>query len=94
MGQPVRVAAMQTPAEIRLDGSASRFLTLLVDFGHLDEDALRQVFLLLGDMAIPQPGGGPVRVGVNDVRRAAAAVLFDRDPVSPHLFEDWPLLFS
>lgn len=87
---------MNGALRVRLTGRAMRFLWLLQDFGHLDEDRLNEIFIGLADIAgntKEQPVDLPL------VRRVAAAVLFGqgenlRDIESGVLAEDWPLLFS
>lgn len=77
---------------VRLSGKASRFLQLLQDFGHLDDDSAAQVMLGVGDPM----GRGRRSVDLPEVRRAAAAMLFSRGEgdLDALLAEDWPLLFS
>lgn len=78
---------------VQLTGRASRFVFMLRDFGHLDDEGVNQ--LLLGAADLRGPGAvGPV--DLPEVRRAAAMLLFTEDegPPSPLLQADWPILFS
>ncbi len=82
---------MRRPHVLRLTGSAARYLQVLQDFGHLDDEQVARVV-----MAITPRGRGPQLAEVSDVRRAAAVHLFDRTSgeLDGLLAEDWPLLFS
>jgi hypothetical protein len=74
----------------RLTGDATRFLRLLADYGHADDDLLDRLVLDAADLA-----EGDV-IDVATVRRLAAGDLFPDEPLEPTapLAEDWPLLFS
>lgn len=82
---------MKRPHVVRLSGPAARFLQVLQDFGHLDDDQAARVVLSL----VPNRKGEAV-AGVDAVRRAAAVQLFERSGGDPDglLADDWPLLFS
>lgn len=83
---------MSDVPEVRLTGKAARFLQILQDFGHLDEEAAMRLLLdiepssLLGDDI----------ADLDDARRAVAIALFERHDgeIGGILGEDWPLLFS
>lgn len=78
--------------ESRLTGRASRFVFMLREFGHLDDEGVNRVLLGAADL---RPGGAGL-IDLPDVRRAAAMVLFpDGDePPTGLLAADWPILFS
>lgn len=80
---------------VPLSGAASRFLTLLRDFGHLTEEELSRVVVAAVDRAVVE---GRERVEVSELRPIAAAILFAPNaqrPSDPSLLdEDWGLLFS
>lgn len=80
------------PVQVQLTGRATRFVHLLVDLGHLDQETANRV--LVGVTELVQ---GRRVADIADVRRAAAMVLFPVDEQSPFdgvLAEDWPILFS
>lgn len=78
--------------EVRLTGKAARFMQILQDFGHLDEDAAMRLLLEI------EPSGaiGDDLADLDDARRAVAIALFERldGEIGGILAEDWPLLFS
>jgi hypothetical protein len=79
---------------VRLTGRASRYLQILVDLGHLDDEAFGQVVLSLH---VANPQRGPAIADVDAIRSAAAWVLAERagdDGPEGVLQEDWALLFS
>lgn len=85
----------RTPAPnvLSLDQPASTMLDLLVDLGHLDEKLLADVNDRLLDLETPDG-----IVGLGDVRRVAALVIFDHmgdaDPeYLRNLDLEWGLLF-
>ena len=89
---------MIPPLRARLSGPAFRFAMLLRDFGHLDEQGLSQLLLAVPEEQALDEGAEPV-LGVIEVRRAAAKLLFERSASEAEqgrtpLNEDWPLLFS
>lgn len=89
---PVR-SAPSVPT-VRLTGRAARFLRLLQELGHLDDEQITEVILSL---RVPQNARGQVWADVDVVRSAAALILFDRAdgaPLPTVLMDDWPLLFS
>lgn len=81
-----------TVRQVRLSGKAARYVQMLQDFGHLDEGLLAQLLTLVR----PAEGDPTGRVDLAEVRRAAAALLFDTSQGQPEglLAEDWALLFS
>ncbi len=85
---------MNDVLKTRLTGRAARWLTLLRDYGHLDEALLDALFAAMADEL------GQSRealVDVHDVQRLAARLLFDRSPEGEDgtdvIAEDWSLLF-
>ena len=86
---------MEQPRRVRLTGRAARFLHVLEDFGHLDDDQLDELLVALADMA---GSDKEETVDLPLVRRVAAAILFGRggssEAESGALGEDWALLFS
>ncbi len=78
---------------VRLTGRATRFLQLLQDYGHLDDQGFDQVLLGLAEIVGTQEGA---LVDLPMVRRMAAATLFGPDAEDPEgvLTQDWPFLFS
>lgn len=87
---------MTEPLRARLTGRASRFVLLLRDFGHLDEQGLNDLVLAAADEA---NGSGEAVVDLATMRRIAARQLFaagseDLREKRGILSEDWTLLFS
>jgi hypothetical protein len=89
---------MERALRVRLTGRAAKFLQMLQDFGHLDEERSNEVFLALAEHGSSRR---EVILDLPAVRRVAAAVVFGgafEDPderIDPTLLaEDWPLLFS
>jgi hypothetical protein len=79
---------------VRLTGRAARFLQMMQDLGHLDEESKSQVLL---SVRVANPSRAPAWVDVDTVRSATAMILFHRlegEEVSGILSEDWPLVFS
>lgn len=77
----------------RLTGEAFRYLLLLRDFGHLDDQTLSQVVLGFSPHSLlPEE----VELDQTSIRRAAAMVLFDgsQSQDSSLLNSDWPYIFS
>ena len=77
-----------------MTGRAARFLNLLCDFGHLDDEKVNHLVTAVAEM---DGGSREVTVDLLTVRRVAAMMLFDVDdsnPTAPLLAEDWPILFS
>jgi len=74
-----------------LTGRASRFLRVLQELGHLDDEGWAQVVL-----AAAREAGDDRRVGPELIRRHAARLLFERTggQESPPLDRDWRVLFS
>jgi hypothetical protein len=84
----------QRVPRVRLTGRAVRFLDMMQDLGHLDEEAKSQVLL---SVRSTQQSRGATWVDVDTVRSATAMVLFHRldgEPIAGVLGEDWPLVFS
>jgi hypothetical protein len=93
----------QRTSSISLTGRATRWIQVLQDFGHLDNDGTDRLLIFIADLAAKEqaPSDDPcarVWVDVDLVRRAAAILLARDQGESPHLplllEEDWPLLFS
>lgn len=86
---------MSQPLRIRLTGRASRYLGMLLDFGHLDERRYEQVLVALADQ-LGSPGAGSL-VDLPHIRPIVAALLFTEDVEAESgrtsLAEDWPPLF-
>lgn len=85
---------MSTAQHLDLEPRAADFLDLLRDLGHLDDAALEK---LAGDL-VAQPRQGRV-VTFDEIRRAAAVLLFEREPtMRPEAREllnaEWARLFS
>ena len=74
---------------IPISGPAARYIQILVDYGHLTDVAADELAVAVADHAAET---GVERVGVADVRRMAAAMLWQSG--TPVLGEDWPYLFS
>lgn len=81
------------PPLSRLSGRAARFVQMLRDFGHLDDEGVNRLVLGAADLLGPGANG---EVGLAEVRRAAAMMLFPEGPEDngPILEADWPILFS
>jgi hypothetical protein len=89
---------MEKVLKARLTGRAAKFLQMLQDFGHLDEESGHEVFMAIADHGASRR---EMIVDLPVVRRIAAAVLFGdafeaaSERLDPTLLaEDWPLLFS
>jgi hypothetical protein len=85
---------MRTIQKNRLTGEGFRYLMLLRDFGHLDEQLVSQVVLGFSSQS---PFTDEVELDHWAVRRAAAMVLFDDGSQSQDaelLDADWPYIFS
>jgi hypothetical protein len=82
---------------VRLTGRASRWVQLLQDFGHLDQEGVDRLLIAVADLHAESGGAPDAWVDLPTVRRAAA-VLLANPPDDGHLplilEEDWPLLFS
>lgn len=76
---------------VQLTGPASRYLTLLQEYGHLTENGIHRVLMVCAEGK--QSG---VTFDLPAVKRAAATVLFQEgaEADAPVLHEDWRLLFS
>ena len=85
---------MNDALRARITGRAARWLELVKDYGHLDEEALDMLLVEIAD-----DFGEPVEalVDLPVVRRIAAELLFDRSPEGEDgddvVAEDWALLF-
>ncbi len=80
----------ETPRSSRVSGRSGRFLRVLQDLGHLDDDALMGVLFDAASRA-----EGPM-LPPDVVRREAARWLFLRDGGRPDgaVGADWSVLFS
>ena len=79
---------------VRLTGRASRFLSMLVDFGHLDDARLDDLLVAVADTYGTAPT--PTLVDLVHVRPLIAAYLLGGDPGAVEngpLAEDWAPLF-
>jgi len=90
--QPSR-AARSRAAVVDVDPAGSALLDILVELGHLDERLLGQVNDRLLDVQ-----GADGQVGLVEVRRLAAEILFDHEgELDPELLrvvgQEWGLLF-
>lgn len=79
---------------IRLTGRAARWVRLLQDFGHLDNEGVDRLLIGIADLYTDaHPPDELIDLPV--VRRAAAVLLCsDGMPLSPLLEEDWTILFA
>jgi hypothetical protein len=82
----------QPMVAVRLDGRATRFVAMLRELGHLDQDGCDRLLLGVAELR----AGDSRPVGVQTVRRAAAMLLFPPDELAEGsmLSDDWPFLFS
>ena len=79
---------------VRVTGRAAKFVALLQEYGHLDDEGAEDVLVDVAEF-LGTPKGR--KVDLADVRRFAASALFDTeggDAGPAALSEDWPLLFS
>jgi hypothetical protein len=85
---------MPRAQQVRLTGRAARYLKILQEFGHFDQQGLDDLLLAAAEM---YGGTKPVLIDVPEVRRLAASWLTEAELPSDRqamLDEDWPLLFS
>ncbi len=79
-----------------LTGRAARWIQLLHDFGHVDQEGMDRLYVAVAELAAEagHPADRPVDVDL--VRRAAAILLLpDGDrALTQILEEDWSLLFG
>lgn len=84
-----------SPLKVQLTGRASRYLKIMVDYGHLDAAGVDHVLFHVSDMVGTE--GGTV-ADFDLVREVTASALFgDAGEVFDEggvLAEDWPFLFS
>jgi len=85
---------MNDALRARITGRAARWLELVKDYGHLDDETLDALLVAIAD------DFGEIEetlVDLPDIRRLAAEVLFDRSPEGEDgddvIAEDWALLF-
>ncbi len=78
---------------VELTGRASRFVFMLRDFGHLDDEGVNRLLLGAADLRVHGVVGP---VDLPEIRRAAAMMLFPEGegPPAALLLADWPILFS
>lgn len=85
---------MNDALRARITGRAARWLELVKDYGHLDDETLDA---LLTAIAEDYGEPGEALVDLPEVRRIAAELLFDRSPEGEDgddvVAEDWALLF-
>ena len=83
---------------VRLTGRAARWIRLVHDFGHLDQDGVDRLLIAVADLHAEQGGDPDGLVDLPSVRRAAAVMLtgptHDDGQLPLILEEDWALLFS
>ncbi|MEQ1572125.1 MAG: hypothetical protein ABMA64_41235 [Myxococcota bacterium] len=83
---------------VRLTGRAARWVQLVQDFGHLDQDGVNRLLVTVADLHAESGGDGKdAVVDLPLVRRAAAVMLTsvtDDGQLPMILEEDWALLFS
>ncbi len=85
---------MARALQVRLTGRAARFLKLLQDFGHIDQQSADELLVAAAEM---YGAARPARVDLVDIRRIAASWLIDMDLPADRrqmLEEDWSILFS
>jgi hypothetical protein len=100
--------ALSSTVTIRLTGRASRWVSLLQEFGHIDTDGADRLLVAVAELHADMGGADGALVDLPLVRRAAAMLLVPVDPgaeVPPDpqatpagipalLDDDWPLFFS
>jgi hypothetical protein len=82
---------------VRLSGRAARWIRLLQDFGHLDQEGTDRLLIAVADLHAETGGADDALVDLPEVRRAAALILTgapDDGQLPMILEEDWQLLFS
>jgi hypothetical protein len=79
-----------------LSGRAARWIKVLSDFGHLTPESLDRLYVAVADLAHAEGLRADRAIDLPLVRRAAALILDPaaEESLSPHLDEDWPILFS
>jgi hypothetical protein len=81
---------------VRLTGRAARWVQLVQDFGHLDQDGVDRLLIAVADLHAEGMGTDGL-IDLPAVRRAAAILLAhppDDGELPLILEEDWPLLFG
>lgn len=99
LGPSVEVQLVHQAPVVRLTGRAWRWVQLVRDFGHLDDESVDRLSMGVAELHPRIEGsslGHPASVDVRLVQRAAAVMLFSPDSEGgpPLLEEDWPILFS
>ncbi|MEQ1506228.1 MAG: hypothetical protein ABMB14_28610 [Myxococcota bacterium] len=82
---------------VRLTGRAARWVHLLHDFGHLDDQGVDRLLIAVADLHAELGGADEGWIDLPLVRRAAAVLLTAtrEDGLLPLILEeDWPLLFG
>ena len=82
------------PLQVRLTGRAAKFVQVLKDWGHLDEEGINQLLALVAELHGTPTGA---TADLSAVKRAATILMFDAAGMSEQdrlLNEDWSLLFS
>lgn len=87
------------PRLLELDASASAFLDLILELGHIDDAMLQVINDRLLDLDDDQAPPGLRRVTLDDVRRIATGIILDRLPETDLEYQraldrEWPLLFG
>lgn len=84
---------MTKPAVVRIEPRAARYLQLLVEFGHLEPNAMEDAVMAASELY--PDGRGPVPLSA--VKRVAATMLAQENGPTVGgtdiLSQDWPLLF-
>jgi hypothetical protein len=91
---PTRTGRTPRVVRVRITGRAHRFLQMMQDLGHLEEEDVTDVLLSLH---AANGSRGPAIADLDTVRAAVAYLLFQDDEGSGPggiLAEDWPHLFS
>ena len=96
--KPRRPRSRERVVRVRLTGRASRFVAMMQDLGHLDEDAVTDALMSLQATG---PAGATVsprvHVDLPTVRAAVAYLMFEDaegGAIDGPAAEDWPLVFS
>lgn len=75
----------------RFSGRAARFVDLLQDYGHLDDQGANRLLVTVAEL---RGGSDESPIDLDAVRKVAAMVLFSDEEPAAALTEDWRYLFS